>query len=193
MIIFVVACSHFSGSWSSASELWKHSWSPFNDHDIFDFEVEVWAWGDGSASFLQSATIAKYSCIIQLAIKRPVLTGSESEIVNSIVWRLPLTLTKAVPKPDTPERAYKIYLSRSTIGWVAGDHPTTVDRFETAAITKRNPLGVTEATCFQGCLMLTLAGVSTQSLGNTYVYSLISVLGRLLRSAKDSIYYNWCS
>ena len=125
------------------------------------YEVEVWACVDGSASFQQSATFAKNSCIRQLAIIRPALTSSDLEIVNSIVWKLSLSLSKAVPKSDTLERAYKTYRSRSTIRWVAGDHSTTVDHFETAAITKRNPQGITEVTCFQGCLMLTLAGIST--------------------------------
>ena len=45
----------------------------------------------------------------QLAINQPVLTDKELEIVNSIVWRLLLTLTMAVPISDTPERAYETY------------------------------------------------------------------------------------
>lgn len=45
----------------------------------------------------------------QLAINQPVLTDKELEIVNSIVWRLLLTLTVAVPISDTPEGAYETY------------------------------------------------------------------------------------
>ena len=52
----------------------------------------------------------------------------------------------------------------------------TVDHFETAAITKRNPQRITEVTYYQGCLMLTLAGISIQSLGVTKAISLINVL-----------------
>ena len=54
--------------------------------------------------FLQGTFMS--TCIKQLAINQPVLTGSELEIVNSIVGRLLITLTKAVPESDTPERAY---------------------------------------------------------------------------------------
>ena len=50
----------------------------------------------------------------QLATNLPALTGSDFEIVNSIVWKLSLILAKVVPEPDTPEKAYKIYRSTST-------------------------------------------------------------------------------
>jgi hypothetical protein len=74
-----------------------------------------------------------------------------------------------------PREGLRDLLSRSTNGWVVGDHSTTVDRFETTANTKRNPQEVTEVTCCQGCLMLNLAGVSIQSLRITIVNSLINV------------------
>ena len=76
----------------------------------------------------QSATIAGSSCIRQLAIKRPVLTGSNFEIVNSIVWKLSLILTKTVPNRKPTEGFLRSNRSTSTIRWVAGDHSTTVDR-----------------------------------------------------------------
>ena len=87
---------------------------------------------------------------------QPALTGSDFEIVNSIVWRLSLIFTQAVLNRIPPKGLTRTHQSAPTIQWVAGDHPTTVDRF--GANIKRNPQGVTEVTCCQGCLMLTLAG-----------------------------------
>ena len=101
MINFVVACSHFSGSWSSASELWKHRWSPFNDHD---FLIKMSKCEHGVmdqhlfSNLLQPSEIPASK---QLATNHPVLIGLELEIVNSIVWRLLLTLTKTIPNRQT--------------------------------------------------------------------------------------------
>ena len=100
--------------------------------------VNMWWWiGIFSATSynsnqlqLSTATIARRSCIRQLAIIRPVLTSLDFEIVNSILWKLSLILTKTVPNRKPTEGFLRFYRSKSTIRWVAGDHSTTVDRLK---------------------------------------------------------------
>ena len=59
----------------------------------------------------------------QLAIKQPVLTCKELEFVNSIVWRLPLTLTLAVSNRILPKELSLTYISISTLGESLGINP----------------------------------------------------------------------
>ena len=86
--IFVSACSHFSGSWSSASELWKHRWSPFNDHDSL-IKISKCEYGVMDqhlfSNLLQPSEIPASK---QLATNHPVLTGLELDIINSDAWEL---------------------------------------------------------------------------------------------------------
>ena len=126
--IFELTCSHFSGSWSSASELWKHRWGSINDHDFLDSDVEVRTCGGASASFLQSTATVRISC------KQTVSNKSS----GTYRFGIRDCQQHSVKTPSNPfqdrsqsvnlERIYTNYLSRSTNGWVAGDHSTTVDR-----------------------------------------------------------------
>jgi hypothetical protein len=130
MNLFVLACSHFSGSWFSSSELRKHGWCPFNDLDIFwVMKLKCEHVLMDQHLFSNPPQPLEMPASRQLATNRPVLIGLELEIVNSIVWRLLQILTKTVPNREAPERTYMIYLSKSTTGWVAGVHSTTVDHW----------------------------------------------------------------
>ena len=126
--IFVLACSHFSGSWSSASELWKHIWGPINDHDFLDCDVEVWACVDGSASFQQSTATVRNSCKQTVSNKSSGTYRFGIRDCQQHSVKTPSNPYQDRSQSVNPERIYTNYLSRSTNGWVAGDHSTTVDR-----------------------------------------------------------------
>ena len=105
-------------------------WRPLSLHDFFDIDDKVWARGDGSASFQQSAAVIRFSC------KQTVSNKSTGTYRFGIRYRQQHSVkTPSNPYQDrsqsaTPERSYTIYLSKSTTGWVAGDHSTTVDHWQ---------------------------------------------------------------
>ena len=105
------------------------------------------------------------------------------EIINSIVWILSQILTHTVLNRIPPKGITRTHRSAPTIQWVAGDHPTTVDRLEqTLSVTHEElPKWPTDRVvwCCSG-------RISIQSLIITIVTSLMNVLGWLLRSAKDT-------
>ena len=151
----------------------------------FNNDTEGYICLSESFSFLNNDVFIKHVVSQKFLSKRFAITSDSNTFFKmrkarhqkySIVWKLSLILARAVPEPDTPDRAYKIYRSTSTIQVSRWSSPHDYRPFETTANTKRNPQGITEVTYCQGCLMLTLAGIFIQSLRITKVNPLINVL-----------------
>ena len=85
---------------------------------VENFSLNLWCTYEHVETGVRMVAASK-----QLAIIQPVLTGTELEFVNSIVWRLPLTHTLAVPNRIPPKELSLTYISISTLGESLGINP----------------------------------------------------------------------